>query len=392
MPAVVVFIILPVVVLATVSIARWRDGRPPSLSRSGSSQVSAPGARPALEFSDVPRSYDITYRVERYDERDVRVSEDRIRVDRPFRSRVTGRSRDRVVAERVSRLGTLVITTGEGNRSFVSPPTLASGDLRFDTVLPEAVAEKLVQVRERRRVSGRECQVYRLGGPVQAGELVPVGAKRGQRADVCVDAAGLLLEEVWVQDGRPLQRRVATAVTVPSPARPSLFTLPAEQEVSFEAGNGFIRALDPGSGFNGTTYRLPADAVVGYRYVGRFAVQPPRLSPFGTNPLEADRPREQVSQVDVWERGPDTLILTQVIAADIAALPSNPSVAQEIDLGPVLGQGRAVLDLRLNDVRVEATDGYFVRLSGSLARPELVRLARSIVAEETTGIRLLDGS
>ncbi|MGI8793355.1 MAG: hypothetical protein ACR2H3_09290 [Acidimicrobiales bacterium] len=386
-PAVAVFILLPIGTILYNGYRQWQGDRPPSLSRQGSRLTSEIGEADRLPLGAAPTSYEVTYRVERYDATKITVSEDRITIDRPFNSRVTALANGKVISERASRLGALVISTGVGNRSLVSPPSIASADLRFDAVLEEAIADGLAEVREQRTVLLRRCQVYRVGGSVQAGELVPVGTTEGAHSDICIDEVGLLLEEVWFDDGRPLLRRVATSVAAPAEADDGRFSLDGEEAISYADGNGYFEAIDPASGFEGKTFRLPDDALPpGFTYEGRFAVQPPRLSPFGNNPLDEDRPREQVSQVDVWVRGADVIILTQVIAADIAAVPSNPSVATEVDLGPALGMGLGVLDFRLNDVRVEGEPGRFLRLSGSLNRAELAALARRLVAEQTAGI------
>ena len=393
LPTVLLFVLLPVAYAVYTGI-KGGEGEGtetperPKLSRQGSTEVDSDVDEP-LALDDEPASYELRYRIERYDPDKVQVSEDRITVRRPFDGRVTSFIGGRQTGDRASRFGTLIITTGEGPRTLVSPPAPATGDLRLAPALADAVEEKWLQVRERREVLGRECQVYRAGSTVGAGTLVPVGTTEGEHSDFCVDATGLLLEEVWFKDGLPLQRRVATLRKVGETYPDDRFRLAADEPaLTIDQGNGFIREVDPMSAFEGTVYRLaepPADA----EYVGRYVVQPPTLSPF-QSPLDtpAER-REQVSMVDVWVRGHDLVVFSQTIAADISAVPTDAKTAEAIELGPI-DRAATVLDLRSNEVRAELPEARFLRLAGSVTRQELLDLAGSLRAEEGKGLVFLE--
>ena len=72
---------------------------------------------------------------------------------------------------------------------------------------------------ELRRVAGRLCRVYRVGGSSEATSLPPIERDSGDHTDVCVDGAGLLLEEAgWRaspggprrKDGRELAFKLST--------------------------------------------------------------------------------------------------------------------------------------------------------------------------------------
>jgi hypothetical protein len=385
-PTVFLFVVLPIggAVYSALSPG-GEDGGAPTLSRKGSTAL--PGGTAALSIGAEPLSYDVTYRIERYDRDKVHESRDRVRIRRPFDGRVEDAMPGHDPKPRVSRIGSLVLSTGEGARSFVSPPAAATADLHLKPVLADAVRERLLELRERRRVLGRECQVYRAGSSVSAGELVPVGTKPGERSDFCVDRSGILLEEVWVKDGRPLLRRIATKLDLAPTLSDALFELPGEQSVPFEQGNGFLRPVDPASGFEGTIYRL-ASAPEGFEYLGRYVVAPPRLNPF-QNRLDEEAPRSQVSLTDVWQRGPDLLALTQTIAADISAVPQNSRTGKPVDLGP-FGAAFSVLDLRASEVRIELPEDRFIRVTGTLSRGELEEIATSLRAEIGTGLKFLD--
>jgi hypothetical protein len=230
--------------------------------------------------------------------------------------------------------------------------------------------------------------VYRAGGPIVAGDLVPVGTKAGEHTDFCVDEMGLVLEEVWVQGGRPIQRRIASEVDASTTFAPSHFELANEKPYSRELGNGFMRRVDPTSGFEGTSYRL-AEVPEGFEFLDRFLVQPPNLSLYRDVLEEGERPPEQISLVDVWQRGIDIVVLAQTIATDIVAVPPSSPTARRFRLGPA-GEAAAILDLRMNEIRADLPEGRFLRIGGTLSREALAELATSLRAEEATGPVVID--
>src|SRR4051794_21603947 len=282
-PTLLLFVVLPIGYAVYTGVSGGDDGaKRPKLSRAGSVEVPVAAkdrGRP-LGFGTEPTSYEVTYRIERYDPDKIQVSQDHLSVRRPFDGRVQSSIAGKQTGDRASRFGTLVLTTGEGPRTLVSPPAPATADLRLAPALPDAVAENWVQVRERRKIVGQVCQVYRAGSTIASGTLVPVNTTAGEYADFCVDRQGLLLEEVWFKAGKPLQRRVATKRTIDPTLPDDRFQLGLNEEaITIDQGNGFIRQVDPNSAFEGTVYRLTAPPE-GAQYLGRFVVQPPTLSPF----------------------------------------------------------------------------------------------------------------
>src|SRR5205823_3728054 len=105
------------------------------------------------------------------------------------------------------------------------PPSLASGDLRVDAGLSEALKDRIVVRREKRKVYGRACQVYRAGGPVSAGDFTPDKPSGDEYADFCVDEHGLVLEEAWTSKGRLIRRRVAVKLRIDPPLPDDTFTI-----------------------------------------------------------------------------------------------------------------------------------------------------------------------
>jgi hypothetical protein len=387
LPTLLLLVVLPVGVAVASAVSNAGEGGRPSLRRDGSKAISDEDVAPLAFSGGAPETYQLTYHVERYDPDRIQESTETITVRRPFDSRIVTVIDGKEVGRRVSRFGALVLSTGQGPKALAAPPAPATGDLHLATSLPEAVQRGWAEVRERRKVAGETCQVYRVGSTVAAGELVPNGAKKGESADICVDRRGLLLEEVWSKANRPLQRRVVTKRKLDLALTDADFEVKGETVLSIDQGNGFVKRVDPTTSWEGTVYRLP-DGPPGFTYEGRVVVQPPKLSPF-RNPLDDGPQTEQVSMVDTWSRGPDLVVFSQTIAASITAIPNDAKTARPLDLGP-FGNAATVVDLRSNEVRIELPEDRFIRIAGSLTTKELVELAHGLRAEEGKGLVFLD--
>jgi hypothetical protein len=311
--------------------------------------------------SRVPRTYRITYDVGGG-------STDELTVRRPFDARLVTRHDGVVVADRASTLVKLASKTeGTGWLGFATAPVLGTGDLRFDRVLRDAIADNRVQVRERRTVAGRRCQVLRVGTSVQAGVLRPFVSSSPTFADICVDADGLLLAEDWTLDNGTVHHRTATEVESGVDVDDATFEPPGVRVIGPDEGGSIARRLDPASGPPGEYVALP-HAPAGYRYRGRFAL----ASTASTNDPRAGASPRTTSVVDVWSRGADFVVLEQ--GASVQALPDPDD-----------------LDLRAVELRVSQSGGQFVRLYGSLTRRQLQSIANDLVTKRGTGLRFLDG-
>jgi hypothetical protein len=389
LPTLLLLVVVPIGIAVASALSNSRDSGTPKLRRDGSKEVSADDAAGPLGFAkSAPESYQLTYHIERYDPDRVQESTEVFDVRRPFDSRIVTTIDGKEVGRRVSRFGALILGTGVGPKSLAAPPAPASGDLHLESTLPDAVDHGWAELRERRKVAGTTCQVYRVGSTVASGELVPNGTKAGESADVCVDRDGLLLEEVWRKGGKPLQRRVAVKRRLGVKLTDADFQVPGEVPLSIDDGNGFVKRVDPASSWEGTVYRLP-EPPAGFTYLGRVVVQPPKLNPF-QSPLDEGPKTEQVSMVDTWSRGPDLIVFSQTIAAAVSAIPNDAKTARPIDLGP-FGNAATVLDLRSSEVRIELPEDRFIRLAGSLPLAQLVDIAHGMRAEDGTGLKFLDG-
>src|SRR5690606_38116286 len=138
-------------------------------------------------------------------------------VRRPFDSRITSLEGEPPGgASQWTAIGTLglyqYVTGAAAPEANAGPPAAAIGDPRLDASLDDLIADGAFVQRERRELLGRECQVYRTGLRLESGSVA--APTESDYTDVCIDAAGLMLEEVYVAAGSVQQHR--TAVTADS--------------------------------------------------------------------------------------------------------------------------------------------------------------------------------
>jgi hypothetical protein len=331
------------------------------------------GSLPAVEGTAAPEAYRIVYEVVTPDSTS---QEERI-VHRPFDAHVIERDADGdVTAERWSALGRLV-TRSQGGEAVAIDTAIApaASDVRPDLFTEPLEAAGKLKAGEAGRVSGRACRRAKEVGKVATAPDPSEGTQTGSLRvviDRCVDALGLVLEERWTTPGgeRVLTKRAVAldlGDDVPPVAVPDASKLPAEQ------GNGAVRELaaDTRPPF-AEAWSLPAPA--GFTFVGRYAVQPARLTSSGAGvPGEAD----VALYTDVWERDGNLLLLDQG-ASRSGRPPFDPASAiGHVDL-PGLGRAELAVDLRLAEVRLSRSGGGFVRLAGTLAPDDLAELAGTL--------------
>lgn len=396
-PAVILFVVLPVGGAIASAFLGGDDGEATEASRlrndrSGSVSL---GVEPVPLLPErAPETYAIVYLVTDTATDEVNRSHEELQVRRPFDARAITRDghdvgRGAVRSQRVSRLTKLAISSTGGQWTlFDIPPALATGDVRFGPALDQALADDQVEVRERRRVAGRECQVFRAGSSLQAGILSPYTKGAASFADVCVDEDGLVLEEVWTLNGKRVQRRVATEVQTDVDLRDERFALPDNpRTIPARDGGGSARPVDPASRPPGAFRVLPdTDVPDGFTLAGRWAVVSPRLDVM-RDPLSTGQPNSTSSLVDVYTRGADVLVVDRGAVTGTGALP-EAEAAQPVELG-ALGLGVAITDFRMNEVRSQA-GADFVRVYGTLPIPLLIEAARALTVVEGGELRYLD--
>ena len=117
---------------------------------------------------------------------------------------------------------------------------------------------------ERRRVLGRTCQVLRTATILATGTW---RHRRAQdRAETCIDAAGLVLEELLVVDGSVLLRRLAIELDLDPDVDDAAFEV-GEQTVPVDSGGGFVAETEPDSRQPGTFFQSRAGRHAAGRYV-----------------------------------------------------------------------------------------------------------------------------
>lgn len=352
----------------------WWQGRDDV--RAGSVRIAE--AAP-LEIRRVPRTYRAVYRVENRSGGEKVVNTERVWVRRPFASRIETYRGSEPGGERLSirqsAFGVLVSHGGAAEPlNIAAPPSLATGDVRFDLVLDRALEEKAILRRERRKVYGRPCQVYRAGGPVFAGDLERYVPRTGSYADVCVDANGLIAEELWILDGRPVQRRVAVEVEVDPALDDDLFAIGVEEKEGFQRGS-VVRLLPEQT--EGEPLFVLSSAPEGFERLGRYAVEisPAALPAAGQTPGPGPS-----SLTDVYVRGADLLVVDQGPGLE-RVVRRDERRGLEIEVDGLEG-AELILDARMSEIRGHTPDGSVVRLFGTLRPDELEDVARRLAAPE----------
>jgi hypothetical protein len=331
---------------------------------------------PAVELGDPPSSYRIVWRVDAGNPVGTTVRTEVLDVHRPWQSRLTTRDGPppgtAVSDVQLGDFGRLVLRpTGEKETVLVVQPDLAPSDLRLDVDLDALVRAKGVEVRERRKVAGEPCQVYRTTAPPQGQSIGTVPSASGDVVDSCVDRHGLIREQlVWFRDHLLLRRR-ATSVDLHPGLGAHELDVRSAATVPVQLGGGAIAPVTAGE--------LPTGSFVldspppGFRLQGRYAVAP--SAPPSSNGTPQGNRRS--SFVDVWTNGIDVVLLDQgglTFSGD--ALGPNP-LSTTVDLGP-LGAGRSAPGPRFSQVAISRKDGTYVRLLGTLPVPRLVELMKTL--------------
>jgi hypothetical protein len=370
-----VFVVLAAVVAMNVK-------RNHTIGRAGSTELAA--GQP-LAISDEPAGYDVVYRVERKVGSDVTVSTDHLSVLRPFSSRVESRRGPPPGHDRTSlAIGAL----GRNENSSPSgapltielPPAVAPADVRLSTVVQDALDQGVLQRRERRRVAGRVCQVFRSGGLFASGALTPATATAA--ADTCVDANGIVLEEVLRGGGVTQLRRVAVAVREQHP--PAADFAVTGSPLAVADGGGSTRAVDPTSSPPGPFWQLDAPPD-GFTLAGRFAVVPPQPENY-SDPLSSGA--KVASITDVFIRGADAVFVDRGSTLQGSEPFTFDPAHRTVDLGP-LGRGEIILSARGAEVRALTGVGGFVRVYGTLPVAQLADVARRLRQVDGTTLRYL---
>ena len=327
----------------------------------------------AVELGDPVGGYRITYRVEERDGDDSTTQEATRLVERPFRSRFEAGELVRVAdfgyfGER---------EPGDETEVRTAVPAPSPGDVRADLLDLDAEGEV-------RRIAGRECQVHTFGAPVLLGNAVD-----GDDTETCIDADGLVLEEVLLDaDGGVLSRWTAVDVEVDPATTDADFELEGVAARPAEEGGGSLREIEPTSRSEGTFYEL-AEVPAGFVHRGRYAVVPPQDA--DTEDVNT-RAYVIAGVVDVWVRGVDVLVLDQ--GGTLGRVPpfgGHPNGRPEEELSAQYrGVAESIRSAHANEVRVLLPPGRYVKVVGTLPVDELIELLEHLTSSEGEGVVYLD--
>jgi hypothetical protein len=337
-----------------------------------------------LAITPVPSTYRITYRVETASGAESVTRTEDITVRRPFDAQLVAytdaTSADDPDIDARSNLGLYGDVTDPDRLDVgYGMPAAALGDLRFDGTIQDLVDSGVFVPRERREVLGRECQVYRTGRLVEAPPLaVPSAATY---ADVCIDAAGLVLEEVAFVDGIAETYEVATAVEVDGTIGDEAFRIDGTPLTLEEGGNELV-PLDlltaPVEG-----YWTPAVAPAGTAHVARYllrAPSPPEGSSDTTTTAGPTNPAAGSvdTYVDVYASGPLFVIVHQ--GPGDAAPARDTTLGRDVDAG-ALGAARVGFGAT-GSMLVAGTEAWFVEVTAPLPATELATIAGSLTSAQ----------
>lgn len=350
-------------------------------TRKGSDEV--PGEQGRIALVRTPESYRVVYRLEEFTGPEVAFSTDKVWVRRPFQSRLeTWRGAPPGNKLLSTQVGAFARRRNEsaGAEAVVLgvPPSSAPSDVRLLPVLADAEKGGFLEPREVRVVLDRPCQVYRSGQLLSASALTK--PQEGEYTDTCIDAAGIVLEELLVLEGVVLSRRIAVEVEEDPTFDEDRFVTGA-RTLEPADGGGLVRrmteTLPPGEFFVFDPAAIPA----GFERLGRFNVIPSQPENFN-DPLRAGS--RETSFADVFVRGADFLVIDQGGTLQGADPFVEDPVSPRLDVG-VHGSAEVRLSTLGVELRVKRSGGRFLRLRGTLSPEELGRIGASLRTVEGAG-------
>lgn len=361
------------------------------LATSGSSEpaantLTAPiveGATGTLSITDPPAAYAITYQLESTaDDGSTTTGTETFEVRRPFDARITGLSGPPPGTDKqwqaITNLG-LYSDMTQGNDPQVSQlaPHSALADFRLDGTLGDLVANGTFVARERRKVLDRECQVYRTGKPLES--FAVAAPTETDYADACIDASGLLLEQMSVTSDKVTQRIVATAVNDKLQPTDADFAVTGTPLTLAEGGSQ-LTPIAPGTAPDPATWVLDTPPT-GYTLQGSYTLTVPVPADASTDPTATStttttiQPATNQTRVDVYVNGINTIIIQQ---GKLGGEPSTDAKASTVtaDVG-VLGSAKVAVGLVGTTLLAEpsSTPDWFVQVTGTVPLATLTAAA-----------------
>ncbi len=347
-----------------------------------------------LPLTEAPAAYTITYELQSSDSdnasgttvpepeaRTYTASTEGFRVQRPFRTHIDSRTGappgGSVQWTIVSDLGlSSSDTTGDEKPSVDSiTPSAGIGDWRLDAVLGDLVADNTFVPRERRTLLGRECQVYRTGAPLENYQIT--APTDTTYADVCIDATGLVLEQVAINGGALLEHLTATEIDLAPSLTDQDFAITGSPASLADGGT----SLSPiGSAPADDSYWGFATAPAGYQLQGRYTLQQnatdhSAVSPTGTigdttSPTDLGPTTVVTSYVDVYTSAASLIVVLQ---GPTSVEPSDDNPGSDATSDAL---GKVTVESKLTGTQIlghpAATPDWFVEVSGTMERSDLL--------------------
>ncbi len=352
------FIVLGALTAGGVTLFLRRGGSGPSATLKAKKVAGATGR---LAIIPAPASYHGVYRAESYSGTKTTVSTEDVSVNRPFQGRVAIREGEppgnKAQFEGRSAFAVYANLTDAGATQIAGDaPTVALGDVRVAASLDELVDDGLFVPGARRKALGVECQTYRTGSPIQSLKITAPTAT--DFVDVCLDASGLIIEEVAITAGKPAQRLTATKLELDATIDPSLFAIDGPR-LGTDAGGADVTEVDRSVAPKAGYWALPAPPA-GFTQMGRYLIAA----------------GEGSSYIDVYVRGVDVVTVRQ---GDPGAEPdlSDSGPGRDTDLGP-LGAGQTLLRTVGPTLIAHPGSTAFVHVAGSISPADLKGIAAGL--------------
>jgi hypothetical protein len=360
-----------VVVVAAVitTFLLWPESEP---TIELTSPVIGRDSAPLAIRSDVG-SYNVSYEVRVIaDTGEIEHHFEKLSVRRPFDAHITfyaGETADAAEEfESVVNLGLSSESSAGGDPEVrQSLPAAGRADVRLDVTLDDLVKSGYFTAREQRRVVGRPCTVYRTGRTVESN----VAAKPTETdyVDVCVDEAGLMLEEMSVNGGKVSLRVLATEVTETPTFAVDEFAI-THTPLGTADGAAVLNEIDKAVSPNANLLKLPTPPA-GFEHKARYLL---REAPTAEVAATGVAPTND-SYVDVYVNGTKTIVIHQGPTAHEPSLDTTD--AQPVDLG-LWGEGKLVLGITGHVVSVNPTGQWFIHLTASITATELQNVATQL--------------
>ena len=325
---------------------------------------------PPLAIGTAPNSYNISYRVQVIsDTGAIENHFEQISIRRPFDDHVTFYAGETVTDttefEVINNLG-LSSTSSAGGEPQVQKGLPAAGktDIRIDVTLDDLVKGGYFVAREQRRLLDRDCTVFRTGRTVESN--VVAMATDTDYVDVCIDNAGLMLEEMAVNGGKVSLRVIASEVATEPEFAADVFTIEGAP-LGTADGAPLLDEIDRATIPNANLLRLPT-VPTGYEHKARYILREAPAAEAAGEGVAATKD----TYVDLYVNGTKTLVIQQ------GPTKNEPQVdttnAQPIDIG-LLGSASLLLGVSGHAVITNPTGEWFIHLNGTMPAAELQGIA-----------------